>query len=102
MSIKIGRFNFEGPYSSTAALEDKAGVYAIIDDRTSSLIVIDVGESVTVKSRLEKHERESCWARNRIGTLKVAVLYTPGMQQVGRMQIEQEIREQFSPVCGVR
>jgi len=102
MSIKIGRYNFEGPYTSTNSLEDRSGVYAIIDDRSGTLNLIDVGESATVKSRVEKHERESCWNRNRIGTLKVTVLYTLGMQQSGRMQIEQEIRNEFNPVCGVR
>lgn len=102
MSVTIGRYSFDGPYVSTTYLEDRAGVYAIIDDRSGSLNLIDVGESATVKSRVESHDRESCWTRNRIGTLKVAVLYTPGMQQAGRMLIEQEIRNQFNPVCGVR
>ncbi|RJP28008.1 MAG: hypothetical protein C4533_05895 [Candidatus Omnitrophota bacterium] len=100
--VTIGKYNFEGPYAYTGYLQDRAGVYAIVDDRSSKLIVIDVGESATVKSRVENHERENCWTRNRIGTLKVAVLYTPGLQQTSRMQIEQELREQFNPVCGVR
>ena|SRR3989338_20821 len=101
--VTIGRYNFEGPYASTSSLQDRAGVYAILDDRNGTSYVIDVVESATVKSRIENgHERENCWTKNRIGTLKVAVLYTPGSQQAGRMQIEQELREQYSPVCGVR
>lgn len=100
--VTVGRFNFEGPYASTAYLQDRAGVYTIIDDRSGVLQLIDVGESATVKSRIENHERESCWTRNRIGILKVAVLYTPGLQQVSRMQIEQEIRDHYNPACGVR
>lgn len=102
MSIKIGRYNFDGPYAYTSSLDDRSGIYAIIDDRSGTLNLLDVGESATVKSRVEKHERESCWDRNRIGTLKVAVLYTPGIQQSGRIIIEQEIRNEFSPVCGIR
>ncbi|MFH1327318.1 MAG: hypothetical protein ABIH76_00465 [Candidatus Bathyarchaeota archaeon] len=100
--VTIGRYSFEGPYTNTAYLQDKSGVYAIVDDQSNSLIVVDVGESANVKSRVENHERGSCWTRNRIGTLKVAVLYTPGLQQPCRMQIEQEIREHYNPVCGVR
>jgi len=100
--VTIGRYNFEGPYASTNYLEDKSGIYAIVDDRSGTFQLIDVGESATVKSRVESHDRENCWTRNRIGTLKVAVLYTPGLQQAGRMQIEQEIRDQYNPVCGVR
>ncbi|MDD5584814.1 MAG: hypothetical protein PHV55_07150 [Candidatus Omnitrophica bacterium] len=100
--ITIGRYSFEGPYASTSVLEDKAGVYAIIDTRTTENILVDVGESASVKSRVENHDRSDCWSRNRLGTLKVAVLYTPGVQQEGRMRIEQEIREQYNPACGVR
>lgn len=100
--VTIGRYNFEGPYASTNYLQERAGVYAIVDDRSGTLQLIDVGESATVKSRVENHERGNCWTRNRIGTLKVAVLYTPGLQQAGRMQLEQEIREHYNPVCGVR
>lgn len=100
--IRIGRYTFDGPYTSTASLADNAGVYAIIDARSTSSIVVDVGESATVKSRIESHDRESCWTRNRQGTLQVAVLYTPGLQQSARMTIEQELREAFNPACGVR
>lgn len=100
--VTIGKYSFEGPYGTTAQLQDKAGVYAILDSRSSSLHVVDVGESVTVKTRVESHDRENCWKRNRLGTLQVAVLYTPGLQQAGRMQIEQELRDQYQPVCGVR
>jgi hypothetical protein len=102
MSITVGIYTFEGPYSSTIYLEDKAGVYVILDTRTTGNVVVDVGESAAVKSRIDNHDRTSCWNRNSLGTLKVAVLYTPGMGQEGRMRIEQEIREQFNPVCGIR
>jgi hypothetical protein len=100
--VTVGRYCFEGPYSNTTYLQDRSGVYVILDDRSGSLIVVDVGESANIKSRIENHERGNCWTKNRIGTLKVAVLYTPGLHQVGRIQIEQEIRDQFNPACGVR
>lgn len=31
MSIKIGNYNFDGTYSSSDMLEDKSGIYAVID-----------------------------------------------------------------------
>ncbi len=100
--IKIGNYNFEGPYPSVSSLRDESGVYAIIDERPAANIVVDVGESSTVKSRVEGHDRKDCWNRNKLGTLKVAVLYTPNKQQSGRMEIEQEIRRNFRPSCGDR
>ncbi len=103
MSIQIGRYTFEGPYTSTNSLEDRSGVYAILCKKDgNNYNVVDVGESATVKSRVENHDRNDCWKRNCNNTLTVAVYYTPGMQQTGRLAIEREIRNQYGPPCGER
>ncbi|SFR14207.1 hypothetical protein [Desulfoscipio geothermicus] len=104
MSIKVGGYTFEGPYSSTNSLEDRSGVYAILcttgDANTYSLI--DVGESSEVKTRVENHDRAGCWSENCLNTLRCAVYYTPHKQQAGRKEIEQEIRDKYSIPCGER
>ncbi|GBD38316.1 hypothetical protein HRbin37_00563 [bacterium HR37] len=102
MSITIGKYSFEGPYDSTDSLQDRSGVYAILDQRPDGYHLIDVGESSQVKTRVETHDREGCWQRHSLGTLMVAVLYTPHLQQPGRWAIEQEIRRQYNPPCGER
>jgi hypothetical protein len=83
MSIKIGNYTFNGPYTSTANLEDRSGVYAILCQKEGKNYVVDVGESATVKSRVDSHDREDCWKRNCNGTLAMAVYYTPNLQQPG-------------------
>ena len=100
MSIRIGRYTFEGSYTSTTKLEDRSGVYAILCQKEGNNHVVDVGESATVKSRVDSHDRKDCWKRNCNGTLAVAVYYTPNLQQPGRMAIEQELRQQYDPPCG--
>ncbi len=100
MSIKIGNYTFDGPYTSTDMLEDRSGVYAIICQKGDKNYLIDVGESATLKSRVENHDRKDCWIKNCQGTLAVAVYYTPNLQQPGRMAIEQEIRNQYNVPCG--
>jgi hypothetical protein len=102
MGINIGRYNFSGPFGSTDVLEDRSGIYAILTGGNPQYHVIDIGESANVKSRIEGHDRKDCWRRNAAGTVKVAVLYTPNGQQSGRIAIEQELRSQFNPVCGLR
>lgn len=103
MSILIGRWQFEGPYTHTSSLHDRSGIYAILDTRRDgSYYVIDVGESATVRTRVESHDRGNCWASNQRGTLSVAVLYTLQLQQAGRREIEQELRNQYAPACGIR
>lgn len=100
MSITLGKYQFDGPYDNTASLQDRSGVYVILCHRDKQNFVIDVGESATVKSRVENHDRKDCWQRNCKGNLTVAVLYTPSLQSAGRVAIEQEIRRQYNPPCG--
>ena len=104
MSINISNYNFDGPYSDTDQLEDKSGVYVILclNLNNNKYAVIDIGESAEVKTRIESHDRKQCWSNNCNGEILVAVLYTLNQQQHGRMLIEQELREQYNPVCGER
>lgn len=103
MSINIAGYSFDGPYSSADYLEDRSGVYAILCKKDNGdYNLVDVGESATVKSRVENHDRKSCWSRNCNSSLSVAVLYTPYLQQSGRVEIEQKIRVQHDLPCGDR
>ena len=101
MTIRIGRYVFNGPYLSTNSLEDRSGVYVIECKRNDKYYAVDAGESHAVRSRVENHDRKDCWRRNcRTGILAYAVYYTPHLQQAGRRRIEQEIRDQYHPPCG--
>lgn len=102
MSLNVGNYSFEGPYTSTNSLQDRSGVYAIVCHSNGNYNLVDVGESANVRSRVEDHDRKSCWTKNCNSTLMVAVHYTPNLQQSGRRKIEQEIRDQYNPPCGER
>jgi hypothetical protein len=102
MGIAIGRYNFAGPYRSASGLEDRSGVYVILAYNGSGYNVVDVGESATVKSRVETHDRAGCWSRHATGPLFVAALYTPGYQAAFRCAIERELRQLYDPPCGKR
>jgi predicted GIY-YIG superfamily endonuclease len=102
MVMVIDGYSFEGPYTSADSLEDRSGVYVILCYRDNRHYFIDVGESATVKQRVENHERKDCWQQNCSGTLVAVVYYTPSLQQPGRMAIEQKIRKQHRIPCGER
>ena len=102
MAIRIGRRDFDGPFRSADSLEDRSGVYVILDATASTYLVLDCGESATVMSRVQTHERADCWRRNARGSIMYAAVYTPRLQAVGRREIEQAIRRQYSPPCGDR
>ena len=60
VSITIDGHTFEGPYAGTDRLEDRSGVYAILCYREQKHFVVDVGESATLKTRVENHDRSDC------------------------------------------
>jgi hypothetical protein len=104
MTVSIGNYQFEGPSSSTGPLEDRDGIYAVLTQAgPGEFSIVDTGESEMVRSRVENHDRSDCWRRNasRDGRL-VAVLYTPHVQQSGRVVFEGALRRQYQPACGIR
>ena len=98
MTIHIGKYNFDGPFTDTSKLKNQSGVYVILcSNGNSNWKVVDIGESQSVRERVENHDREDCWHRQCQSTLAVAVLYS---NQKERMRIEQELRVQYKPPCG--
>ena len=96
MSIIVDKYIFEGPYTSTDRLHDRPGVYVIICRSYSKNDVIDVGESTKIKTRIETHDRKEIWSRKcSIGTITVAVYYTPNLKKSSRIEIEKEIRNRY-------
>jgi hypothetical protein len=101
MTTTIGGYNFDGPYTSIDKIEDMSGIYAVLCCRNKICNIIDVGESASVRSRIENHERKDCWEKNCSKTLKFSVYYTPNLKESGRKEIEQEIRDQYPSIpCG--
>mgnify|MGYP001614479284 FL=1 len=100
MAIKIGNYNFEGPFDSTNSLRKQSGVYVILGRNTDAETwkVVDIGEAGDVQERVTNHDRSDCWKRQCYQRpLQVAVLYC---NERDRMRIEQELRAQFNPPCG--
>lgn len=100
--ISIGRYRFEGPFYDLDGLCPSAGVYAILDRQKGGFAVLDIGESQRINERIGHHERRPCWDQACVGMLAYACLYVPASTKHQRLAIEEELREQFVPACGVR
>lgn len=98
MSIIIGGYKFEGPYTSAYNLNNESGVYCVLKRSFSNISaynIIDVGESADIANRVHNHNRKVCWIRYQYS--HYAVYYcTPTM----RKKIEKEIRDRYDPPCG--
>ena len=102
MGFEMWGYQFDGAYTSPDSLESRSGVYVIWCKNGDNWTVLDVGESADVKERVSNHERADCWERNCSGTIYYSVTYTPNLQQSGRKEIEQKIRDLTNPPCGDR
>lgn len=102
MSVEIGNYIFEGYYSSPTYLKDQPGLYAIFCRIYEKDVLLDIGESENVRSGVEDNERSNCWRRYCPSALGYTVLYTPNLDEKKRIKIEDEIRDEYNPVCGRR
>lgn len=101
MAIKIDQWNFDGPFTTIGAVQHRSGAYAILTRPPGGATyrVVDAGESGDLRTRLDTHDRATCWGRNNAGELAVAVLYC---DERSRMAVETRLRQTFNPACGVR
>lgn len=100
MSIRIGNYNFEGPFGSTDGLRNESGVYAILGSNAlGEHTVLDIGESATLRDRVARHDRQDQWRRCGYRWLLAAAYNTNAMN---RTLIERELRISYQPRCGIR
>jgi hypothetical protein len=99
MAIKLGYYSFSGPFTSIDEIKDRSGVYAIVCSLDGEYFLLDVGESLKLRTRIENHDKKDCWIKNCNGKLTIYAHYTPFLKQQGRILIEQELRKLFRPDC---
>lgn len=102
MSFERHGYTWDGAYTDRSRLQKRSGVYAVWCRTGESWSILDIGESHDVQERLLDHDREPQWKARCNGTLYFAATYTPGMQQAGRRQVEQRLRQIENPPCGDR
>ena len=100
MGILIGKYNFEGPYTSIKKLKNKSGIYAIHTLTDDGFELIDIGEAAMIKERVHSHERMKCWIRHCDDEIYVSAFYTPHWNQMGRKKLSNQLRNMLNPPCG--
>ena len=100
MAIQLKSYSFEGPFDNTGPLRSQSGVYAILGKRPTDAQyrVLDIGESLNVRERVDNHDRAPCWNRQQL-PLYVAAYYC---NEAARTKTEQDLRAHFNPPCGER
>lgn len=99
--VRIGRFDFKGPFESPQDLENLPGIFAVISVWEGRAELIDIGTADEIRCSVEAHHRRNFWQRSSPGSrLIYAAAYTSHLDQQGRIQVEQELRLQYRIPCG--
>jgi hypothetical protein len=105
-NVTIGGYPFVCVPLSGADFSDVAAVYVVLCVASGgSWTVLDVGQTGQLGSRIDSHDRRSCWTRNcGSGNIWVCVYRMPSSQytEQQRLQVESLLRRQYNPPCGVR
>ena len=102
--VEIGGYQFLCVRLSQADFSDISVVYVILCVQPNGdWIVLDVGESGEVGTRIGEHDREECWRRNcRSDNIWVCVYPMRGRSREERLAVEAELRQRYRPHCGTR
>ncbi len=102
--VTIGGRTFACVPLSQADFSDIATVYVILCvAQEGSWAELDVGQSGQVGSRIDDHDRKTCWARNCTNSnIWVCVYRMPSSQYTrqDREQFESYLRNHYHPPCG--
>ena len=87
-----------------ADFADVAAVYVVICVASGgSWKALDVGQSGSVGSRIDAHDRKDCWRRNcPSGNIWVCVHRMPSSSTQQREELERSLRRSLNPPCGDR
>jgi len=91
---------FTGPILRADLTGRLAGIYAVISSYNQH--VLDIGQAEDVNARLTNHERRACWIAKSGNAFCFYVHYMPGSSEQARLQLESQLRNAYSPLCGVR
>ena len=93
MQIKIGRYHFEGPFSSISNIKEQEGIYVILSRLHKNIYsLLDIGESDNLKTRVEKRKNNFSDKNNKKRPVFFAVNYTQNLGKQSRELIVSEIK----------
>ncbi len=101
MSIPVGWFSFDGPYSNIEDIPDTAGIFIILSMKNSEeILMLDVDQALEMRSGIRTHERIPCWLKYCADQYHFAIYSIPGSRLSERDMIVREIRLQYEFPCG--
>ncbi|KKL90016.1 hypothetical protein LCGC14_1908910 [marine sediment metagenome] len=97
LKIKIGKYQFDGPFNFLKGVQNTSGVYVVLCGKGSKNQVLGLGESEMMRRAIHTSKEIKCWKNNCKGYPKFAFLVC---NKAERVKIAAELRAEFNPPCG--
>ena len=97
LKIKIGKYQFDGPFNFLKGVQNTSGVYVVLCGKGSKNQVLGLGESEMMRRAIHASKEIKCWKTNCKDFLMFAFLLCNKAQ---RVKIAAELDEEFTPPCG--
>src|SRR5262249_22730461 len=82
MSIHIGSWEFQGPFTKTMDLLHEPGIYAILSGMEDQIELLEIDETESIRASIEHHPWYQLPRYGSGGPLAVAVYYCPPLMVV--------------------
>ncbi len=94
MTVLIGSWEFEGPFTQAKEILHEPGIYAILSCTESEYELLEIDESESVRATLERHDRFSIGKTE--GSLAAAVYYCADLTAALREGLIEEVLREFN------
>ena len=95
MSIYIGSWEFQGPFTTTMDLLHEPGIYAILSGKEDQIELMEIDETESIRGSIENHPWYHLPRYGNGGSLAVAVYYCPDLTDGLRAGLVEQLLAEF-------
>lgn len=96
MTVLIGSWEFEGPFTQAKEILHEPGIYAILSCTESEYELLEIDESESVRATLERHSSFSLGKNECESSLAAAVYYCADLTSALREGLIEEVLREFN------
>lgn len=86
--------------SNLSEILDISAVYVVYTkNEAEDYLILDIGESGNIREKISRHDRKSCWERNKIMGIYYWIIPCDGRV---RRVLAHVMRDLYRPLCGIR
>jgi len=96
MTVMIGSWEFEGPFTKAKDILHEPGIFAVLSCTNNEYELLEINESESVRATLEKHDRFPIGRPDCASNVAAAVYYCADLTTALREGLIEEVLKEFN------